>query len=322
MQTLILSDKKVVDDQGDEYHFEKLLLATGGSPITLPFGKDDIIYFRDLNDYRTLRTLADKKQRFAVIGGGFIGSEISAALAMNGKQVMIIFPEEGIGARLFPHDLNQFLNRYYRDKGVEIYPGQLLTGVSRRQSQVVLHLRNVEGNETCEIEVDTVVAGIGILPNVGLAEQAGLPIDNGIVVDDRLRIGGNPDVFAAGDVANVYNPSLAARIRMEHEDNALTMGKYAGRNMAGEVLSYHHLPYFYSDMFELEYEAVGRTDSRLNTVADWVEPYRQGVVYYLQDSRVRGVLLWNVWDRVDTARALIAESGTYSPAVLKGRLLP
>ncbi|MGR9046952.1 MAG: NAD(P)/FAD-dependent oxidoreductase [Gammaproteobacteria bacterium] len=320
VQTLIPADKRVVDDKGEVYHYDKLLLATGGNAIRLPFGGDDIIYFRDLDDYHKLRALADQKQRFAVIGGGFIGSEIAAALAMNGKQAVMVFPEEGIGARLFPHDLNQFLNGYYQNKGVEVLPGQIVTGLTRERDRLVLNMRSAEGSEERTLEVDAVVGGIGIRPNVQLAEQAGLPVDNGIIVDELLRAG-NPDIYAAGDVANFYNPSLDARIRVEHEDNALTMGKHAGRNMAGESQPYHHLPYFYSDLFELGYEAVGRTDARLETVEDWVEPFKKGVVYYLQERKVRGVLLWNVWERVESARALIAEPGPLSAGDLKGRLL-
>lgn len=320
VQTLVLADKQVIDDQGGIYHFDKLLLATGGTPLRLPFGGDDIIYFRNLDDYHKLRALTEEKRCFAVIGGGFIGSEIAAALAMNGKQVTMLFPEEGIGARLFPHDLNQFLNQYYIDKGVEVLPGQLVTGVSRQQDQLVLNVRNADGSDERTLEADAVVAGIGIRPNSQLAEQAGLAVDNGIVVDGYLRAG-NPDIYAAGDVANFYNPSLEARMRLEHDDNAVTMGKYAGRNMAGESAPYHHLPYFYSDLFELGYEAVGRTDPRLETLEDWVEPYKKGVVYYLQTGRVRGVLLWNVWESVDAARALIAKPGPFSMKDLKGTFL-
>ena len=102
--------------------------------------------------------------------------------------------------------------------------------------------------------------------------------------------------------ANFYNPALDKRLRVEHEDNANTMGRLAGQAMAGRPVTYDHLPFFYSDLFELGYEAVGEVDSRLETVADWKEPYREGVVYYLRDGRVRGVLLWNVWEQVDAAR--------------------
>ncbi|MGR8950908.1 MAG: NAD(P)/FAD-dependent oxidoreductase [Gammaproteobacteria bacterium] len=319
-QTLAAADKTVIDDQENSHSFDKLLIATGGDPVKLPFGGDEIIYFRNLDDYYKLRALSEKKRRFAVIGGGFIGSEIAAALAMTGKHVVMLFPEEGIGASLFPHDLNQFLNEYYRAKGIEVLPGKKATGLTRKQDRLILEARGADGAE-CRIEADAVVAGIGIKPNVSLLEQAGLAADNGIPVDELLRTE-NPDIFAAGDVANFYNPSLAIRMRTEHEDNALTMGKCAGRNMAGDSLPYHHLPYFYSDLFELGYEAVGSTDSRLETMSDWVEPYKKGVIYYLQQNRVRGVVLWNVWERVDAARALIAEAGPFSPESLKGKLLP
>jgi NADPH-dependent 2,4-dienoyl-CoA reductase/sulfur reductase-like enzyme len=170
-----------------------------------------------------------------------------------------------------------------------------------------------------ELLVDGVIAGLGIEPNKALAAAAGLEVDNGIVVDALLRTR-HPDIYAAGDVANFYNPALGKRIRVEHEDNANTMGKHAGRNMAGEQASYDYLPFFYSDLFDLGYEAVGELDARSTIVADWKEPYREGVVYYLQDGRVRGVLLWNVWGQVDAARQLIAEPGPFRPDDLRGRL--
>jgi hypothetical protein len=109
-------------------------------------------------------------------------------------------------------------------------------------------------------------------------------------------------------------------MRVEHEDNANTMGRLAGRIMAGSTETYQHLPFFYSDLFELGYEAVGDVDARLETVADWTEPYRKGVIYYLRSGRVRGVVLWNVWDQVPAARELIAAPGPFRAQDLKGRL--
>jgi NADPH-dependent 2,4-dienoyl-CoA reductase/sulfur reductase-like enzyme len=163
------------------------------------------------------------------------------------------------------------------------------------------------------------VAGIGIEPNVELAESIGLATDNGIVVDQFLRTS-QPDIYAAGDVAAFHNPALDKRMRVEHEDNANTMGRLAGRNMAGKSEPYDHLPFFYSDMFELGYEAVGEVDSRLETFPDWKRPNEEGVVYYLKENRVRGVLLWNVWEQVEAARRLIAEPGPFTRENLKGRL--
>ncbi len=319
VRTVDPPNKSVTDDQGTVYTFDKLLLATGGAPRRLPFGGDDIIYYRNLSDYERLRALTDQGQTFAVIGGGFIGSEIAAALTMNGKNVVMAFPSEGIGSHMFPADLSKFLNDHYREKGVEVLAGTRATGWELRQRKPVLKTHTAHNSVDREIESDAVVAGIGIQPNVELAQMAGLEVDNGIRVDRGLRTS-HPDIYAAGDVANFHNLALDLRLRVEHEDNANTMGRLAGQAMAGRTVSYDHLPFFYSDLFELGYEAVGEVDARLETVTDWKEPYQKGVIYYLRDGRVRGVLLWNVWDQVDSARKLIAEVGPFRAEDLKGRL--
>jgi NADPH-dependent 2,4-dienoyl-CoA reductase/sulfur reductase-like enzyme len=277
-------------------------------------GDDDIIYLRTFDDYRRLREQAARRERFIVIGGGFIGAEIAAALAINGRRVTMLFQEPGIGGLIFPSSLSAFLNTYYREKGVDVRPQEMAAGYERRGETRVLRTKS-----GVEIAGDGVVAGLGITPNAGLAEQAGLRVDGGIVVDEHLRTT-DPAIFAAGDAANFYNPTLGHRLRSEHEDNANTMGQAAGRNMAGRMEPYHHLPFFYSDLFDLGYEAVGDVDSRLETVEDWKEPFREGVVYYLSEGRVRGVLLWNVWEQVDNARAVIAEAGPHRPEALRGRL--
>jgi NADPH-dependent 2,4-dienoyl-CoA reductase/sulfur reductase-like enzyme len=313
-RSLDLPNKQVSDDQGTVYTFDKLLLATGGTPRRLPFGGEHIIYFRTVDDYRRLRTLADRGQRFAVIGSGFIGSEIAAALRMSGKEVVLVFPGAAIGGRLFPPDLARFLNEYYRQQGVDVRAGETAVGLEARGEQFALQTRSGQ-----EVLVDGVVAGVGIQPNIELAQAAGLAVDDGIVVDEYLRTS-HPDVYAAGDVAACWLPALGQRRRLEHEDNAKTMGAFAGRAMAGAPAPYQHLPSFYSDLFELGYEAVGNVDAQLQTVADWQEPYREGVVYYLSEDRVRGVLLWNVWEQVEAARQVIAAPGPVRAADLAGRL--
>ncbi len=305
---------QVQDNQGDTYSGEKILIATGGRPRRLPFGGDNIIYYRSLSDYRRLREAIQTGQHFAVIGSGFIGSEIAAALAMNGKKVTMVFPEDGIEARLFPPDLVKFLNDYYQKKGVDVLSGELIGSIDERGGRFFLRTDNGR-----EIVTDGVVAGLGIELNIDVAQQAGLKIEKGIVVDENL-LTSKADIYAAGDVAEFYNPALGKRIRVEHEDNANTMGVQAGRNMAGANEPYHHLPYFYSDLFELGYEAVGELDTHLTMVADWEEPYQKGIVYYLEGGRVRGVLLWNVWEQVPSARKLIAEPGPFKPEALKHRL--
>ena len=312
--TLDPDRQRVLDDHGAEYTYDKLLLATGGTPRRLPFGGDSVVYFRTLEDYRRLRAMAGPGRTFVVIGGGFIGSEIAAALSMQGCKVTMLFPEDGIGARLFPADLARFLVDYYGEKGVDVRPREQVTGVAGNGSKVV-----VETKSGTRLTVDAVVAGIGISPNTELATLAGIEVDDGVIVDEHLRTS-RPDVYAAGDVARFTAPALGTRLRVEHEDNALTMGHAAGRAMAGDTAPYAHLPFFYSDLFELGYEAVGEMDPRGELLSDWKEPFREGVVYYLSGGRVRGVLLWNTWGQVDAARALIAEPGPFRATDLVGRL--
>jgi NADPH-dependent 2,4-dienoyl-CoA reductase/sulfur reductase-like enzyme len=314
IRALDMRDRKAADDNGETYRFDKLLLATGGTVRRLPFEGAGIIYYRTLADYRTLRALCEKGQRFTVIGGGFIGSEIAAALAMNGKRVTMVFPDESIGSRVYPAALARFLVEYFREKGVEVLAGETVTGVGRTGERSTVTTGNGR-----RIEADGVVAGIGITPNTALAESAGLKVSNGIEVDELLRTS-HPDAYAAGDVANFYSTALGKRMRVEHEDNANTMGRQAGRNMAGAGEPYRHLPAFYSDLFDLGYEAVGEVDAGLETVEDWKVPNREGVVYYLKDGRVRGVLLWNVWDQVEAARTLVASPGPFLPRDLVGRI--
>ena len=306
--------KRLFDDQGQEYSFDKLLIATGGSPVRLPIGGDKVVYFHSLQDYRRLRKLSEAGSEFLVIGGGFIGSEITAALTSIGKQVVLVFREEAIGARIFPGDLARSLNDYYRDRGVEVLPYDEVSAIKESLGRIT-----VTTQAGHNFQVDGVVAGIGLSPNLELARQAGLQLENGIQVDEHLQTSA-ADVYAAGDVANFFLAPLGKRVRVEHEDNAIHMGLQAGRNMAGAGAPYTHVPMFYSDLFELGYEAVGELDSSLQMVSDWQEPYKKGVIYYLDQGRVRGVLLWNVWKQVDAARALLAEPGPFTAADLKGRL--
>jgi NADPH-dependent 2,4-dienoyl-CoA reductase/sulfur reductase-like enzyme len=309
----------VVDDRGVSYSYESLLFATGSSPRRLPFGDDRVIYFRTLNDYRRLRQLTDDGQRIAVIGGGFIGSEIAATLVAQGKTVSLIFPGQAIGDAIFPADLAHSLNDLYRDHGVEVLSGTMVTGIRSSGQGAVVTVSDVVAGGACELPVDGVVAGIGTEPNVDLARQAGLAVDNGIVVDRFLRTT-DPHIVAAGDVANYFDPVLRTRRRVEHEDHARTMGRHAGRTMAGTPEPYNHIPFFYSDLFDLGYEAVGELDPALETVAEWTTPFKEGVIQYRREGRVRGVLLWNVWGQVDAARDLLRRSEQEPEALLASPL--
>ena len=283
------------DDAGDDYSWEKLLLATGARPRQIP-GAEGVIWFRTLDDYRRLRTIAGEGAHVAVIGGGFIGSELAAGLVGNGCRVTMLFPEPGIGYRLFPEALSTFVADYYREKGVEVLAGEMVASASDDR---------VETQSGRTIEADAVVAGLGVIPDTELAEAAGLEVEDGVVVDEYGRVPGHENVFAAGDVARFPVRALGTSLRIEHEDHANSHGKLVGANMAGADTPYDHLPFFYSDLFDLGYEAVGIVDSRLEAVEDWQEPYRKGIVTYVEEGRPRGVLLWNVWDKLDAARDLL-----------------
>ena len=307
--------KTATDAAGATFAYDRLLLATGGSPRRLRDADPSVIYFRRLADFKRAWNSARCGAEFAVIGGGFIGSEIAAALAMNGRKVSLIFPGACIGDRIYPRPLANFLNVYFRRHGVDVRFNERVERIERRQTDRLVVRTGTNG----DVEVDVVVAGIGIEPNADLAKSSGLIVGSGIIVNEMLRTH-DPDIYAAGDVANFPCRALQRRLRFEHEDNAAAMGRTAGHNMAGRSEPYRHLPFFYSDLFDLGYEAVGEIDSRMEVVEDWLQKYHKGVIYYLADNRVRGVLLWNVWGLLDAARDLIASRRKQQPGGLVARL--
>jgi NADPH-dependent 2,4-dienoyl-CoA reductase/sulfur reductase-like enzyme len=313
---LDLDARTVTDDRGETHGYEKLLLATGGRPREIPGAAPGVVYYRTVADYRVVREAAKEGTPVVVIGGGFIGSELAASLAANGCAVTMVFPEDAIGARIYPADLALFLNEYYRGRGVDVRPGELVASIERDGDGF-----RVQGENGAALDAEIVVAGLGIVPRDELAAAAGLPEDNGIPVDDRGRVAGRDDVFAAGDVARFPARDLGQDLRVEHEDHAKSHGYQVGRNMAGANEPYDHLPFFYSDMFDLGYEAVGQLDARLDVIAEWQEPFRKGVVAYRDaDGHARGFLLWDVWGKVDAATELIRAAEPVGSDALQGLL--
>ncbi len=309
--------KTITDEKGENYRYDKLLLATGGHPIHLPDAPEGVIFYRTRADYHRLQELVSAKDQFCVIGGGFIGSEISAALNKQGKSVTMIFPEAGISGLRFPDDLAKFLNDYYREKGVDVLDGYRVKSIHKQDEHYQVTYQHVNEDSEKSSDFDVVIVGIGIKPNVYLAEEAGLEVEDGIVVNEYLQTS-DPDIFAAGDVAYFFNPGLGKRVRVEHEDNANSMGAAAGRNMAAEMKKYDHFPFFYSDLFDLGYEAVGEMNKDLDIYEDWIEEFKQGTVYYLDEGQIRGLIFWNLWGQVDKGRKVITEGKTYQQSELKG----
>lgn len=316
--TLDTQQKVLTDSEGSSYGYRSLLFASGGTPREIAGAPREIVYYRTLDDFHEIKGWIGKGRRIGIIGGGFVGSEIAASLTELGEQVVMVYLEESIGIRVYPRDLSGYVTNYFMQKDIEVHPRFEIQSVEKHSRKLVMRAKDGQ-----EIKVDHVIAGLGIIPNIELAQKAGVVIASpeggrGIQVDEYLQTN-LPGVYAAGDVASFFNPVQQRLMRAEHEDNALMMGKIAGRNMAGRKETYTHQPYFYSDLFDLGYNAIGELDARLETFSDWVEPYRKGVVYYLKEQKVRGVLLWNIWGQLDAARELIEEGKRYTtPEELKG----
>jgi 3-phenylpropionate/trans-cinnamate dioxygenase ferredoxin reductase subunit len=306
----------VQDGKGSRFQYKKLLLATGGTPrrLTIPGGDlEGLSYYRTLRDYQQMRATAAPGKSAVVIGGGFIGSEMAAALNLNGLAVTMIFPQDRLVSRVFPEALARALTDYYRSKHIVMLAPDEPASIERTANRYLVHTRNGQN-----VPADLVVIGVGIAPDIALAKTAGLKTGNGIVVDEFLR-SSHPDIYAAGDLAFFPDLVLGAR-RIEHWDNAVTQGKHAGRNMAGANEPFTDMPYFFSDLFEFGYEAVGEVDSSLETFADWQEPNKTGVIYYMRDDRVRGVMMCNVWEKVDAARQLIRKAQPVRHQDLRGAI--
>lgn len=311
------ASRRISLDDGREFAYDRLLLATGGTPrrLSLPGGDlEGLCYYRDLDDFLALRPLATEGKRAVVIGGSFIGSEMAAALNMQGVAVTMLFPDEYLVQRVFPESLGRALTSYYEGRGIRILRGDRPAAIERAGEGFTVVTQSGE-----RLAAEIVVVGVGLELQVALAEQAGVALGNGVEVDEYLQTS-VPGIYAAGDLAEYPDAVLGGRRRVEHWDNAVNQGKLAGRNLAGAGERYDYLPYFYSDLFEFGYEAVGDIDPRLEVVADWKQENDTGVLYFLREGQVRGAMMCNVWDQVPAARELIKSGRTMTASDLRGAI--
>ncbi len=320
LDTLVTSmdpvGRTVRTEAGDQVGFDRLVLTTGVSPRRLD-GPDDgsVLYFRSAADYYQLRAMAGPDRRFLVLGGGYIGAELAAALIHEKAKVTLVTPDQVLGGSMFPPSLAQRYQGMFAQAGVHVVNGRTVQGAradgsgsgEEASGGVVVTL-----DDGSELRADAAVAGLGTTPVTSLAEEAGLLVDNGIVVDEHLRTSA-PRVWAAGDVAN-YPDALLGRTRVEHVDNARHMGRAVGRSMAGDAQPYAYTPFMYSQVFGVRWEALGTLDPGLETVE--VDVGDGHVVYYLDpEGTPRGVLLWALPDRLDQARRVLAGGPTSGTAL-------
>ncbi len=295
-------ESKVEMDGGDPVSYDRLLIATGAEPrrIDVPgTGLEGVVYLRDLGSSDALGTRIADGARIAVIGAGWIGSEVAASARQKGCEVTVIEPAEVPLERVLGRTMGGVYRDIHIDHGVRFLSR---TGVdSFEGSSRVERVRTSDGGT---VEADLVVVGIGVAPRTALAEQAGIPVDNGILVDASLRTE-LPGIFAAGDVANAWHPFYERRIRVEHWANARRQGAAAGRSVAGEEVSYDEIPYFFSDQYDVGMEYVGYADGDDELVIRGDLDGREFIAFWLQDGRIAAGMNVNVWDVSDTIRDLI-----------------
>lgn len=298
-------EAKTVTTAGDEiFGYGRLLVATGGHPRRIDGlePSERVLYFRTLTDYERLRELSRHSPEVVVVGGGYIGSEIAAALVQHDCSVTIVHPDEVLGGSMFPEPLARDFQDLFDDAGVRRASGLKVTSGEQHGDEVVVHL-----SDGSSLKAGVVVIGLGIEPAGDVVEGVVRRSDDGgIVVDEHLATS-VADIYAAGDVAE-YPDRILGRTRVEHVDNADTMGATVGRILAGSDETYDHTPMFYSDILGHGFEAVGVLDASLETVIDEVGGEDGGtVVYYLDDDAVRGVLLWDCEGGLEAARDLLAQ---------------
>jgi 3-phenylpropionate/trans-cinnamate dioxygenase ferredoxin reductase component len=254
-QSIDVSRRTVVLDDGRELSYGSLLLATGGTVRKLELPGSDlagILYLRSLQDCEAIRSAAKGSKKVAIIGGGFIGCEVAATLTRRGLKVTLIEVAPRLLSAAIDEETARWVQDYHSKKGVKILTSTKVAGYRGKDGRV----NGVELERGKVIPADFVVVGVGITLNTELADNAGLKVDRGIVVDEHLKTSAD-GVYAAGDVARFYSPIFKRYLRLEHVDVAQKQGAVVGMNMAGTEKSFDELPYFFSNQFDLEINAFG-----------------------------------------------------------------
>ena len=304
---------------GGRMPYSRLLLATGAAPRRLPLPGTDlpgVRYLREMADSDALRAAITAASRVVVIGAGWIGSEVAASARQLGAEVAIVAPGAVPLARVLGPEVGGVYRDLHAEHGVDLHLStQIEAIVGNGAAQGV----RTKGGSV--IEGDLVVVGVGASPRDELAREAGLTLDNGIVVDEFLRTSA-PDVFAAGDVAATWNPMYNKRIRLEHWANALNQGQAAARNMLGQDAAYAKLPYFYSDQYDLGMEYNGYASDWDRVVLRGDVEGREFLAFWLKDGRVLAGMNANVWDQGDDIKALVRGGATVDPDRLADPSVP
>jgi 3-phenylpropionate/trans-cinnamate dioxygenase ferredoxin reductase component len=294
---------QTVSTDGRETKFSSLLLATGARVRTLPIEPTDQVevhYLRNIDDSAALHARLGPDRHLLVVGAGWIGMEAAASARELGTTVTVVDPAEQPLLAVLGPEIGARFAAVHRDHGVDL-----------RTRTALDHLEGGEAilTDGSTIPVDTVLVGVGVVPNDDLASEAGLRVDNGVLVDSRLRTD-HPRIFAAGDVANALHPLLGERVRVEHWQNAIGQGKTAAHAILGEPVSYADLPYFFTDQYDLGMEYFGYIGSGgFDDLT--VEPGKTDdafAAYWSREGRLVAAMHVNQWDRSDELRDRVRDS--------------
>ncbi len=300
--TAIDRDAKLVHlATGDPVSYDLLLLATGATPRRLDIpGAELALTLRRVEDSDALREAYARSGSVVIIGGGWIGLETAAAARKAGLDTTVLEFAALPLQNVLGDELGTYFAELHRRNGVDLRTSTEAESISGTGPYVV-----TAGGQ--DIEADLVVMGVGAAPNTGLAEEAGLEVDNGITVDESFRTS-DPAIYAIGDVANAHNTGLGSRLRVEHWDNAIRQGEAVAKAMLGQSVTYDWQPYFYTDQFDLGMEYVGRGSSAHDVVIRGDKESGEFIAFWLDGDRVTAGMNVNIWDVTDDIRALIGSS--------------
>ena len=298
------SERELELDDGEILGYDRLLLTTGAEPRRpgIPgSGLDGVLYLRSVRDSDALRERLDRGGRAVVVGAGWIGAEVAASARERGVDVTLLDPLVVPLERVLGPDVGAVYRDLHTEHGVRLHMG---TGVEAFEGRGRLERVRTTGGDT--IDCDLAVIGVGVEPRTALAAEAGIAVDNGIVVNEQLETS-VPGVFAAGDVANAWHPFYGTRVRVEHWANALNQGPAAARNMLGRGEAYDRLPYFFSDQYDVGMEYTGYTRGEDHVVFRGDPASREFVAFWIAEGHVTAAMNVNVWGVTDAFKQLIRE---------------
>ncbi len=317
------STHRVSGATGELIRYDKLLLATGASPRLLPLpgaSPHKVFYLRRIEDCEQLKFAFTTCSRVAIVGAGWIGLEVAAAARSAGLEVTMLERSELPLLHILGKEAAEVFAALHRDHGVDLRCGTQVAQITGDDPRQATGVQLADGSR---IDADLVVVGIGAVPNTALAASAGLELDNGVKVDEHLRTS-DPDIYAAGDVANAFHPLLGKHIRVEHWFNALSQPAVAAASMLGRDAAYVEVPYFYSDQYELgmEYSGYVENGSYDEVIFRGDKDKLEFIVFWLRDHRVLAGMNVNVWDQTDTIKALVRSGQPIDAARLADTAVP